>query len=105
MPGGGIIPTRSFRTTFSQVAASWRTSVRSACASDSPPVRLVSLWHVTQYLVTTAACGEEPASIGRCLADAAIDGPTEPAAIRTIRPRANDGALNTNLRAGAAHRV
>ena len=59
IPGGGIIPARSFRITFSQVSAPLGTSVRSACSSDSPPVRLLSLWHVTQYLPTTAACGEE----------------------------------------------
>src|SRR5580765_6249789 len=94
MPGGGIIPTRSFRITFSQVSAPWGTFVRSACSSDSPPSRLLSLWHVTQYLPTTAACVAEGGSIGCCFARAATDGPTEPAAIKIATQRANDRAVN-----------
>ena len=44
---------RNFRTTFSHVSAFFGTSVRSACWSDNPPVRCLSLWQATQYLLST----------------------------------------------------
>jgi hypothetical protein len=52
-PWGGIIPERSFRTTFSQTSASAPTLLKSIASSDSPAVLSVWLWQVTQYWLTT----------------------------------------------------
>ena len=56
MPCGGIAPTRSLRITFSQVSAPFGTSTRLAPCSERPPVRSLSLWQVTQYRLSSAAC-------------------------------------------------
>ena len=48
-PAGGIIPARSFVTTFSQTSAPSPTFARSIVSSASPAVRRVSLWQDTQY--------------------------------------------------------
>jgi hypothetical protein len=61
MPAGGIMPARTFRITFSHVAADFGASLTSRCSSDRSAVRVRSLWQVTQYFVTTAACGEAEA--------------------------------------------
>ena len=53
---GGMAPTRSFRTTFSQVSAVREMSLKSADCRDKPPVRALSLWHPAQYWLTNAAC-------------------------------------------------
>src|SRR5262249_34411379 len=61
MPGGGIIPARSFLITFSHVCAPFGISMRSACSSVSPPVRALSLWQETQYFFNTSDCAACPA--------------------------------------------
>jgi hypothetical protein len=48
-PGGGIMPTRTFRTTFSQISESAGMRARSNVSSARPAVLARWLWHVTQY--------------------------------------------------------
>ena len=68
-PGGGIIPARTFRITFSQSSALAGTSARSTLSSIRPPVLSRSLWQVTQYRSTTAredaAAGQPPPAAAR----------------------------------------
>src|SRR5215471_4963756 len=64
IPAGGIIPARTFRMTFSQVSADFGTSLRSACSRVKPPVRALSLWQVTQYVLMTVVCAAAFASAG-----------------------------------------
>ncbi len=54
MPGGGIIPARTLRITFSQTSACDSMPVMLARSSDRPAVFVRALWHDTQYLSTTA---------------------------------------------------
>ena len=48
-PAGGIIPARSFLTTFSHVSAFSPTCATSNLSNISPAVLVLSLWQPKQY--------------------------------------------------------
>ena len=67
-PSGGIVPVRTFRMTFSHTSAPAGTSATSMAWSESPCVRSLSLWQVTQYLPISArgASADEPEGVACC---------------------------------------
>ena len=54
MPGGGIIPARSFRIILSAVSACSAAFSTEKAWSDTFPVIKASLWQTTQYCWTTS---------------------------------------------------
>src|SRR5581483_7023916 len=54
--GGGIMPARSLRIIFSATSAWSTTFDASKLASDKSPDFIRSLWHVTQYVLTSWFC-------------------------------------------------
>ena len=65
-PTGGIVPARSFRTTFSQTSALLRRrSSRRRCRARGPPVFSRWLWQVTQYGRAARAATRSPVRPGR----------------------------------------
>src|SRR5665213_3004941 len=64
MPDGGIAPTLSLRITISHVSALAGMFATSIFSSVNPPVLARSLWHVTQYLSSSARWGEAAGGVG-----------------------------------------
>src|SRR5215469_17763470 len=64
MPGGGIIPARSFRMTCSQISAWSATAPISRCCRERLAVLTLSLWQTTQYWSTRARSAAGEAGIG-----------------------------------------
>ena len=97
---GGIAPTRSLRTTFSQSSRSAATLSTSAESRASPtrrncsaimpvplPATTRSLWQVTQYRSRRARCGDTPAPAGSHALREAPSRPPWPGAPRRRRYR------------------
>src|SRR5690242_3993882 len=103
IPAGGIMPALTFRITFSQRSACAAMSVRSACSSDSSPVRVRSLWQPTQYVFTIAASAPDRAAAadGGAVVCADPGGPTSTTARTNTRPaersRVRTEAPNRNI--------
>ena len=68
-PLGGIMPVRSFRTTFSHACGSRPTCSTSSWSSTSPPAFIRSLWQVAQYRSSIARASAGVAA--RAAADSA----------------------------------
>ena len=71
IPDGGIIPARSFRTTFSPTCAWSPRRARSSLSSIRFAVLSFSLWQVTQYRSRSARCAAtsgagEASAFGAC---------------------------------------
>ena len=91
-PAGGIAPVRSFRTTFSQAAASAPGSSAFSFSSANPPACTFSLWQVAQYLLRVAVfvavlAGDAGGrGLGACCVRRSLDAPntraTEKTAVR-----------------------
>src|SRR5215471_19583703 len=60
-PAGGIAPSCSFFTTFSQVSGSAETS-SGFPSSDNPAVLARLLWQPVQYLLIVVCCQEDAAT-------------------------------------------
>ena len=86
MPGGGIMPARSLRTTFSHSSGSSPTAARSWPSSERFAVRVRSLWQERQYRWTSSRCAAGAADASpSCPCGAAA--PAMPGtAITTTRP-------------------
>ena len=65
-PAGGIVPPRSFRTTFSSTAACCRASLASMPVRTRSPVLSRSLWQVTQYCCINGRAVCAWAAAGAC---------------------------------------
>ena len=63
-PGGGIIPPRTLRTTFSHTSASPARCARSMVSNVRLAVFARWLWHVTQYWSRSARSGDLGAAAG-----------------------------------------
>src|ERR1035441_1582402 len=72
LPGGGIVPARNFRMTFSQISVFDGMLDKSALSSIKPAVRTRWLWQVTQYWSrrargSAAAACKYPAAIPKAI--------------------------------------
>ena len=76
MPGGGIIPARSFRVILSAVSACSAAFSTEKAWSDTFPVIKASLWQTTQYCWTTSV-RVAGATAGEPVGSAGVAGATE----------------------------